>query len=239
MWFSRVLTRSWKAVSQSQQLFLTGCLSVCPFLGAKSPLRRESLRSSFQSKPIYRVPATAKSSTKTHSPGLCFLPWRILNSLHQWGKTAQGPVQLALEWNVTTFQSDAWSIHIRSTPSANLDINGNWERGHVSTGTILHFTVEILIVLFVCCGSYNNIWCWGKTAFISELSLGQNAVGNQLTLDFHPRFVSTISLEPVMNTLMKAHGRRDFSSHGSQEVKREKRSKSQNIPSRTQPISLH
>lgn len=97
MWLSRVLTRSWEAVSQSQQLFLTGRLSVCPFLGAKSPLRRESLRSSFQSKPIYRVPATAKSSTKTHSPGLCFLPWRILNSLHQWENKPMG--QFSLPWS--------------------------------------------------------------------------------------------------------------------------------------------
>lgn len=55
-----------------------------PFLGAKSLLRRKSLRSCFQSKPVYGVPATAKSSTKIHFHGSCFLPWRVLNSLCQW-----------------------------------------------------------------------------------------------------------------------------------------------------------
>lgn len=136
MWLFRALARSWKAVSRSQQSFRPGrqrSFSLS-FLGAKSLLRRECLRSCFQSKPVYGVPATAKSSTEIHFHGSCFLPWRVLNSLHQWENQLSSACFGAER---DYFPKWPLSIRFHSAPSANLDINRNRERGHCSTGVTL------------------------------------------------------------------------------------------------------
>lgn len=145
MWLFRVLARSWKAISQSQQFFRPGRQRSfgLPFLGAKSLLRRKSLRSCFQSKPVYGVPATAKSSTEIHFHGFCFLPWRVLNSLCQWENQLSSACFGAERDYLPKWRL---SIRIHSTPSANLDINRNQERGHSSTGVTLFSPPAVSLV---------------------------------------------------------------------------------------------
>lgn len=116
-----------------------------PFLGAKSLLRRKSLRSCFQSKPVYGVPATAKSSTKIHFHGSCFLPWRVSNSLCQWENSS---VQLALEWNVTTFQSDVWPFTSIFHTLCKSWHQSEWRKGSLYRGPDPVLTVETLFHLF-------------------------------------------------------------------------------------------
>lgn len=67
MWLFRALARSWKAVSTIVPHWSPAVFQFAPFLGAKSLLRRERLRSGFQSKPVYWVPATAVFSEDSFS----------------------------------------------------------------------------------------------------------------------------------------------------------------------------